>query len=262
MVGAREPLLIAAAALLGLVFGSFGSVVAHRVPRRESIVGGRSKCPRCDHVLSAAENVPVFSYLWQGGRCRHCAAHISARYPAIEVANAVLFGLSAWKFGLTVAAVVFAGFFWVLLVLSVIDIDHHLLPTRIVMPAFVAGWAGLALAGLVAGEPHRLAGALIGSVLFGGFIFAIAFAYPAGMGLGDVRLAFVLGSFLGYLGGAGVVLVGMFLSFLLGALIGVVAMKVTGGTRKMQVPFGPSLALGTVVAVFAGGPLLDAYLNL
>jgi leader peptidase (prepilin peptidase)/N-methyltransferase len=254
--------LIAAAAMLGLLFGSFATVVAHRVPRRESIVSGRSKCPRCDNVLSPAENVPVFSYLWQGGRCRHCAGRISLRYPAIEITNAVLFALAAWKFGLTMTAVVYAGFFWVLLVLSVIDIDHHLLPTRIIVPAFIVGWAGLAFAAIFAGQPDRLTGALIGSVLFGGFILAIAFAYPPGMGLGDVRLAFVLGSFLGYLGGAGVVLVGMFLSFLLGALIGIAAMRISGGTRKMQVPFGPSLALGTVVAVFAGGPLLEAYLRL
>ena len=261
-MGAEQALLIVAAAILGLLFGSFATVVAHRVPRRESIVGGRSKCPRCDHTLSAAENVPVFSYLLQGGRCRHCAAHISSRYPAIEITNAVLFALAAWKFGLTMTAVVYAGFFWVLLVLSVIDIDHHLLPTRIIVPAFIAGWAGLAFAALLAGEPDRLRGALIGSVLFGGFILAIAFVYPPGMGLGDVRLAFVLGSFLGYLGGAGVVLVGMFLSFLLGALIGIVAMRISGGTRKMQVPFGPSLALGTVVAVFAGSPMLETYLRL
>jgi leader peptidase (prepilin peptidase) / N-methyltransferase len=248
--------------MVGLLFGSFASVVAHRVPRRESIVGGRSKCPRCDHTLSAAENVPVLSYLWQGGRCRHCAASISPRYPAIEITNGVLFALAAWKFGLTVTAVVYAGFFWVLLVLSVIDIDHHLLPTRVIVPAFIAGWGGLAVAAVLGGEPGRLTGALVGSALFGGFILAIAFAYPPGMGLGDVRLAFVLGSFLGYLGGAGVVLVGMFLSFLLGALIGIVAMRLRGGTRKMQVPFGPSLALGTVVAVFAGGPMLEAYLRL
>jgi leader peptidase (prepilin peptidase)/N-methyltransferase len=262
VVGAAQALLIGGAGVFGLLFGSFATVVAHRVPRRESIVAGRSRCPHCEHTITAAENVPVVSYLLQGGRCRHCAARISPRYPLIELSTGVLFALSAWKFGLSLTAVVYAAFFWVLVVVSVIDIDHHLLPSRIVLPAFVAGWAGLAAAALVGGELGRLADALLGAAIFGGFIFVIAFAYPAGMGGGDVKLAFVLGTFLGYIGSPAVVLVGMFLSFLLGSVIGVVAMKATGGDRKMPVPFGPSLALGTVLAIFAGRPLLDAYLSL
>jgi leader peptidase (prepilin peptidase) / N-methyltransferase len=254
--------VIAAASLFGLVFGSFASVVAHRVPLRQPFFWGRSRCPACDHELSARENVPLLSYVMQRGRCAHCGAGISARYPLVEAATAVLFALTIAKFGASLIAVVYAAFFWVLVVLAVIDIDHHLLPSRVVYPALVVGWVGLALAAVLHGDFARLVEALVGAAIFGGFMFAVAFVYPAGMGGGDVRLAFVLGTFLGYLDAPGLVLVGMFLSFLLGTVIGLVGMKITGGNRKSPVPFGPSLALGTVVAIFAGRPLLDAYLGI
>jgi leader peptidase (prepilin peptidase)/N-methyltransferase len=261
-VGAESPILIGAAASLGLIFGSLATVVAHRVPRQEPFVFGRSHCPACGHTLSAGENVPVLSYLVQRGRCVHCETPISARYPLVELATAMLFGLAAARFGASLLAVVYAAFLWVLVVLTVIDIDHHLLPSRIVYPALVVGWIGLIVATIWDGDTSRLVDALLGALIFGGFMFVVAIVYPAGMGGGDVRLAFVLGTFLGYLDAPGLVLVGMFLSFVLGAVIGVVTMKVKGGNRKMHVPFGPSLALGTVVAIFVGRSLLEAYLSI
>jgi leader peptidase (prepilin peptidase)/N-methyltransferase len=262
VVGDQSPLLIAFAALLGLLWGSFASVVAYRIPRREPIASGRSRCPACGHVIAALDNIPVVAYVARRARCRHCGARIAARYPLIEIATAVLFALSAWRFGASATAVVYAAFFWVLIVLSVIDIDHHLLPNRIVYPTLGAGWLSLAVMTVANGDGSRLVDALLGAVIFGGFILAIAFAYPAGMGGGDVKLAFLLGTFVGYVGAPGVVLIGMFLSFLLGSVIGLVAMKLTGGDRRMQVPFGPSLALGSVIAILVGRPLLDAYLRL
>jgi leader peptidase (prepilin peptidase)/N-methyltransferase len=260
-VGAPADLLIVAAFVLGLIFGSFATVAAHRIPRRESIVAGRSRCPSCGHTISAVENVPVLSYLLLRGRCRHCSARIPVRYPLIELATAALFALAAWKFGLSVTAAVYSAFFWTLVVLTVVDLDHKLLPNRIIIPAFFAGWAGLIVAALADGDPERLLHAGVGAVIFGGFFFLVALIYPAGMGGGDVKLAFVLGTFLGYLGAPGLVLVGMFTSFVLGAVVGVIAMAVTKGGRKMQVPFGPFLALGTVITTFAGQVLLDAYLR-
>jgi leader peptidase (prepilin peptidase)/N-methyltransferase len=149
----------------------------------------------------------------------------------------------------------------VLVVLTAIDLEHKLLPNRVVYPAFVAGWALLAIAAVVDGDPGRLLGAAVGAATFGGFFFLVAFIYPAGMGGGDVKLAFVLGTFLGYLRAPGLVLLGMFLSFLIGSIIGVIVMRVGGGGRKTQVPFGPFLALGTVVAIFVGDPLVDLYLR-
>lgn len=257
-----EGLLVAYAAVVGLIFGSFATVAAHRIPKRQTIVRGRSRCPSCGAQIRALDNLPLLSFVLLRGRCRSCGWAIPWRYPLIEAVTALLFALCAWRFGLSVSAVVFAGFFWVLVVLTVIDLDHKLLPDRVVYPTFVAGWAGLALAALADGATQRLDDAAFGALVFGGFFFLLGFIYPAGMGGGDIKLAFVLGTFLGYAGGLGAVLAGMFLSFLIGALAGVVAMTRSGGGRKMQIPFGPFLALGTALAVFAGERLARAYLDL
>ncbi len=205
--------------------------------------------------------MPVFSYVFLRGRCRHCGARISPRYPLIELTTAVLFALAAWKFGPSVRSVAFAAFFWVLVVLTVIDLEHQVLPTRVIYPSLVAGWALLAADAVITDDVGRLVGAAIGMAVFGGFFFAVAFAVPHGMGMGDVRLALLLGTFLGYLGGVGFVLVAMFMSFLTGAVIGGIAAIVTRGGRKMRIPFGPFLAAGSLIAIFVGRPLLDAYLG-
>lgn len=252
---------ILAFAGLGLIFGSFATVAAHRIPRRETIISGRSKCPNCDRQIKAHENVPVLSWILLKGRCAGCKEPISARYPLIELGTGILFALSAAKFGFTEEAFIYAAFFWVLVVLTVIDLDHKLLPDRVVYPAFVVGWVALTVAALVDSDPARLVDAAIGSAIFGGFFFVVAFVYPAGMGGGDIKLAFVLGTFIGYLGAPGLVLVGMFLSFLIGALGGMGVMVVSGKGRKSQVPFGPFLAAGTVVAIMWGQSLLDLYLD-
>jgi leader peptidase (prepilin peptidase) / N-methyltransferase len=254
-------ILVAFTGILGLIFGSFGTVAAWRIPRRETIVSGRSHCPNCGAMITALENIPVLSWLFLRGRCRHCGNPISIRYPVIELTTGVLFALSAAKFGWSVETFVFAAFFWVLVVLTVIDIDHKLLPNRVVYPAFVVGWAGLVAAAIVDGSTDRLLDAAIGAAIFGGTFFLIALIAPRGMGFGDVKLAFVLGTFLGYTR-LGLVPLGMFLAFLTGALTGVAVMMRSGGGRKMQVPFGPFLALGTVLAIFVGDGLLDAYLDL
>jgi leader peptidase (prepilin peptidase) / N-methyltransferase len=260
-VGAEEILLAALAALLGLVFGSFGTAVAYRIPRRESFVRGRSKCPGCGETIAARDNIPLLGFALQHGRCRSCGERISWRYPAMELATAALFVVAVLRFGLSVEAVVFAAFFWTLVVLTAIDLEHKLLPNRVVYPAFVVGWIGLALGAVASDSPERLLDAAVGALTFGGLLFAVAFIYPAGMGGGDVKLAFVLGTFLGYVGGIGVTLVGMFLAFLLGGVIGIVVMVATGGNRKYQLPFGPFLASGTIIAIVAGIPLLNAYLG-
>lgn len=254
-------LLVAFTGVLGLIFGSFGTVAAWRIPRRETIVSGRSKCPRCGAQITALENVPVLSWLVLRGKCRHCGNPISVRYPLIELTTGALFALSAAKFEWSVETFVYAAFFWVLVVLTVIDLDHKLLPNRVVYPAFVVGWAGLVAAAIVDGTTDRLLDAAVGAGIFGGTFFLIALIAPRGMGFGDVKLAFVLGTFLGYVR-IGLVPLGMFLAFLTGALAGVAVMLASGGSRKMQIPFGPFLALGTALALFAGDPLLDWYLDL
>lgn len=212
-------------------------------------------------MITAAENIPVVSWIVLRGRCKNCGEKISVRYPLIELATGALFALAAWKFGGTVTAAVYAGFFWSLVVLTVIDLEYKLLPNRIVYPTFLAGWAGLVAAALVDSDVGRLRSAAFGMLIFGGFLFVVAFIYPAGMGLGDVKLAFALGAFLGYTGGAGLVPLGMFISFVLGGVIGLVAMAVTKQGRKMAIPFGPFLAGGTIIAIAVGQGLLDAYLD-
>lgn len=343
-----EGLLVALAALLGLIFGSFGTVVAYRLPRRESVVTGRSKCPSCGHTITAFENVPLFSYLFLRGRCRNCGARISPRYPAIEVVTAILFGLAAAKFDLSLEMFAYAGLFWSLVVLTVIDLEERKLPDRITLPLFLVGVGVLALAAIlddrvgdfapdvfvsiaiivgiviamfplrradreranrthategaledgrsapptderdaeapprrrgrldpwgfvtlflwfvfmgyafVEGERVSLAGALLGAALFSGFFFAIALVYAGGMGGGDVKLALTLGAFAGYLGAPGTVIVAMFAAVVLGGLISV-AVLLGGGNRKTALPFGPFLALGTIVAIFIGDRIQDFY---
>lgn len=253
--------VIVGAGILGLIFGSFGTVAAYRIPERQSIASGRSRCPSCGQTITASENIPVVSYVLQRGRCRHCGEKISIRYPLIELATGVLFALAVWKFDVTGKAALYAAFFWTLVVLSVIDLEHRLLPNRVVYPATVVGWIGLITIAIVDDETDLLLDAAIGALVFGGFLFVCAFVYPAGMGGGDVKLAFLLGTFLGYEGGVGLVLLGMFASFLIGAVFGIGAMLAQRAGRKSMVPFGPFLALGTVLTILWGQGVLDWYLD-
>lgn len=251
---------IVVAGLAGLIFGSFATVVAYRVPRKESIASGRSRCPTCGHQIAWYDNIPVVGYLLLRGKCRNCGVRISPRYLWIELTTGVLWALLVWRFDLSFTVVVYAAFFWVLVVLTAIDLEHKLLPNKIVYPTFVASWVTLPIASAIEGDFSPLKGAAFGALIFGGFLFTIAFVAPAGMGGGDVKLAFVLGTYLGYTGSIGVTLVGMFLSFLLGGLIGV-ALLLRGKGRKAEVPFGPYLAAGTVLAIFIGEQILDWYLR-
>lgn len=269
-MAAEEPLLIALASILGLMFGSFASAAAYRIPRKESFVTGRSKCPNCGATITAIENIPVFSYIFLKGRCRHCRAKISIRYPLIELGAGVLFGLAAWKFGANAETVIYAAFFWVLVVLTIIDIEHHLLPTRVIYPALLVGAVALAVTALVRDDTDRIVDMALGAAVFGGIFFVIFYAAPAGgFGFGDVRLALLLGTFVGYLGAPGLVLVAMFMAFLTGALIGVAlkwrderSKQSEGPLRKAKIPFGPYMALGSVIAIFWGQRILDGYLGL
>jgi leader peptidase (prepilin peptidase)/N-methyltransferase len=267
---AEETFLVALAALLGLIFGSFASAAAYRIPRKESFVSGRSRCPNCGATITAIENIPLFSYIFLRGRCRHCGQKISVKYPFIELGTAILFGLSAWRFGYNAETAIYCGFFWVLVVLTIIDIDHHLLPTRVVYPALLVGAVALIATAVARDQTDRIFDMGVGAAVFGGTFFVIFYAAPAGgFGFGDVRLALLLGTFIGYLGAPGLVLVAMFLSFLTGALIGITAKwwverqsDAEGPLRKARIPFGPYMALGSAISIFWGQRILDGYLGL
>jgi leader peptidase (prepilin peptidase)/N-methyltransferase len=233
-----------------LALGSFVNVVAARVPLRRSVVHPRSACMACGSELAWYDNVPVLSWFLLRGRCRSCSARISPLYPAVELATAGLVAACFVVFGFSGEAVVSAFFCAVLVAITATDITHRIVPNRIVLPA--AAVVLIAQTALFP-SPEWTLGALGAA----GFLLVAALAYPAGMGMGDVKLALLLGAMLGRLVGVGLML-GMF-----AALVPSVVLLARHGAaaRKMGIPFAPFLAFGAVVALFVGKPLLDAYLS-
>lgn len=253
--------LVALCALVGLLVGSFVNVVIWRVPRGESVVRPPSHCPGCDRPIRRRDNIPVLSWILLRGRCRDCGASISARYPVVELVTAAVFGVLAWRFGLewSLPAYLYLGAIGV--ALAVIDIDVHRLPNAIVLPSYGVAAVLLLLAAAVSGDWSSLLRAALGGLALFGIYFALAFVYPAGMGFGDVKLAGVLGIYLGWLGW-GVLLIGGFLGFLLGGVVGGALMVARRAGRKSKIPFGPFMLAGAFIAILVGQPIFDGYLNL
>jgi leader peptidase (prepilin peptidase)/N-methyltransferase len=255
-------LVAAIAGLFGLVIGSFLNVVIWRVPRKVSIVHPRSRCPSCDTQIAERDNIPVLSWLLLRGRCRTCGAGISARYPLVELLTGVLFAAVGARFydswALPAYLVLTAG----LIALSAIDLEHYLLPNRLVYPLGFAGAALLAFASALENDWNAYGRALAAAAAAFVFFFIVHVISPRGMGFGDVRLSFVLGMYLGWLGWAEM-LAGLFLGFVYGAIVGLVVMAVVGAKgRKYHIPFVPFLALGTMTIVLFGEPILDWYRGL
>lgn len=243
--------LASVVALPALAIGSFLNVVASRVPLRRSVTDGRSACMSCSNEIAAYDNIPLISWLVLRGRCRHCKAAIPWRYPTVELTTTVLVVTSFLLFGATLDAVLASFFCIVLVAISAIDIEHRIVPNRIVLPA-----ALICLVGQTALHPSpEWAIAALGA---SGFLLAAALAYPRGMGMGDVKLALLLGAMLGRS-----VTVALMLGFI-AALVpaAVLGLKHGSKARKIAIPFAPFLALGAVIALFAGGAILDAYLGI
>lgn len=254
-----HPLGIALAAVAGLAFGSFANVVIHRVPLNESVRAPRSRCPSCRTPIAARDNIPVLSWVLLGGRCRSCRARISVRYPVVELLTGALFGLAAWRLPAW-DLVAYLPLIWVLVVLSGIDIDHKLLPNRIVLPS-IAAFAGLlAISAAVGPGVGAWARALAAGAAGFGALFVLALIAPRGMGMGDVKLAALLGTALGYLSWPQV-FIGFFLAFTAGAVGGILLILARRGGMKSEIPFGPYLALGTILAVLWGEPLRRVWLG-
>jgi leader peptidase (prepilin peptidase)/N-methyltransferase len=232
----------------GLAIGSFLNVVAARVPLKRSIVSPPSACMGCGTEIAWYDNIPLVSWLVLRGRCRSCGTGISARYPAVELVSGLLVAGCFWKFGLSGTAFVAAFFCLCLVAVSATDLEHRIIPNKIVLPA-----AAIVLAANTALHPSpRWAIAALGA---SGFLFAAALAYPAGMGMGDVKLALLMGAALGKY-----VPVALMIGMVSALVPGVYLLARHGSAaRKMGVPFGPFLALGSVAALFAGGWILDAY---
>jgi leader peptidase (prepilin peptidase) / N-methyltransferase len=234
----------------GLALGSFLNVVAARVPLRRSIVRPPSACMSCEQEIRWYDNLPLVSYALLRGRCRDCGAKIPFVYPAVELVTALLIAGSVLVFGLTAKAAVAAFFCAVLVAVSAIDLEHRIIPNRIVIPATIVVLVANTLLDL---SPEWILGALAGS----GFLLAAALVYPAGMGMGDVKLALLMGAALGRN-----VSVALMAGMVAAMIPGLFLLARHGSkARKMGIPFGPFLALGSVVALFWGADILDAYLS-
>jgi leader peptidase (prepilin peptidase)/N-methyltransferase len=236
-----------------LALGSFLNVIAARLPEGRSLVRPRSACVACSAEIAWYDNIPLVSYAILRGRCRSCGARIGLRYPAVELATALLVAASFWRFGFSGKAFVAAYFCAALVVLSAIDAERRILPDLIVLPSWV-----LVLAAQIALYPGRTLEWVAGSLGASLFLFLALVAYPRGMGMGDVKLALLLGAMLGK-----AVSVGLMVGMLAALVFSSVLFAQHGlAARKMAIPFGPFLAFGALVALFAGDAVLSAYLGL
>lgn len=265
------------AAVFGALIGSFLNVVVYRVPAGRSVVSPPSACGSCGSAIKPYDNIPVLSWLALRGRCRACRSAISARYPLVEAATAAAFAFVAWWFwagplapssstlpALVAGVLELVGFLYLVAVsiaLALIDVDTHRLPNSIVLPSFVVGAILLGSAAVIGGNASSLIVMAVGAVGLFLVYLLLALTYPGGMGFGDVKLAAVLGLFLGYLGW-GPLAVGAFAAFVLGGLYAIVLVVLRRARRGTGIPFGPWMLAGAWVGVFAGPSIWSGYLTL
>jgi leader peptidase (prepilin peptidase)/N-methyltransferase len=261
--------------IFGLAVGSFLNVVIHRVPAGRSIVAPASACPTCGSSIRAHDNVPVLSWLVLRGKCRDCAERISVRYPLVELGPGVFFAAVALLFapaileapsirGMISAMLVLVAFLYfaaITVALALIDIDVHKLPNVIVLPAYAVGAVLFTSASLVSGDYSALLRAGIAMPALFLAYFAMAFAYPAGMGLGDVKLAGVIGLYLGWVGW-GAVIIGALGAFILGGIYAFVLILGKRANRKSGIPFGPWMLVGGWLGIGIGNEAFAGYLSI
>jgi leader peptidase (prepilin peptidase)/N-methyltransferase len=243
----------AIAAVFGAIVGSFLNVVAYRLPRKESLSHPPSRCPHCETPIKPYDNVPVLGWLWLRGKCRACKAPISPRYPIIEALTGLLCALCVLVYGADND--VWAPLLFVLLLvpITLIDLEHHIIPNVLTGIGAVG-----AIVLLILFDSDSLVEHLIAAAAAGGFFLLAAIVYPAGMGMGDVKLAAVMGLFLGR-----AVAPAIFAALIAGTLIGgvIIARYGMDEGRKKGIPFGPWLAFGSLVGLFAGDDIVDWYLD-
>jgi leader peptidase (prepilin peptidase)/N-methyltransferase len=264
-----------AAGGLGLLIGSFLNVVVHRLPAGLSISSPPSACPGCQTPIAAYDNVPVISWLALRGRCRSCRTAISARYPIVELATGLFYVVVAarvWPLGdvpteaapLVAALLELVAFLWLAgasVALAIIDVEHHRLPDAIVLPSYAVGLVLLGASSALSGEWDALFRGLVGMVALFVFYLALALVKPGAMGLGDVKLAGVLGLWLGWTGW-GELVVGAFAAFLLGGVFSLVLLATRRAQRTGGIPFGPWMLAGAWAGVIVGGTVAASYLQL
>ncbi len=244
--------------ILGLLWGSFANVVIYRLPEKLSVVAPRSRCPKCLTPIAWYDNVPVLSWLFLGGRCRKCRASISIRYPLVELLTGIVFAAIFWKYGYQWVTLEYLIFCWSLIVVSMIDLDHMILPDVFTLSGIVIGLVGAAL------NPERsLYSALAGMLIGGGFLWLIAYIYlllrkEEGMGGGDIKLLAWMGAILGWTSIPFIVLA----SSILGSLVGLVLAVRSKAGLKSVIPFGPYLALAALLFLLGGEQIGRWYIGL
>ncbi|HTL62788.1 MAG TPA: A24 family peptidase [Nitrospira sp.] len=245
-------------AVFGATIGSFLNVCIYRLPRHESIVWPGSHCPSCGGSIAWYDNVPVLSYLWLGGRCRTCRAPITMRYPLIEAANGAGYVAILWVFGASWTTILYCILFSALLVVTGTDLTHKIIPNVVTVPGIVLGLVGAATV-----LPVGPVNALLGMVVGGGILWALAWASPylfgkEGMGGGDIKLLAMIGAFLGWKPALLTIMIGS----LSGSVIGISLIAFGVMKREDYIPFGPYLVFGALVSLFFGEPLLNWYQRL
>jgi leader peptidase (prepilin peptidase)/N-methyltransferase len=247
--------------ILGLAIGSFLNVVIYRVPRDMSVVTPRSHCPACESGVRPRDEVPVLSWLLLRGRCRDCKVFISPRYAFVELLTGVLFVALTLKFGLSAELPAYLYLASVCIALALIDLDTQRLPDVLTKPSYVIGLVLLGFAAVAGHHGDALLRAVIAMALLFAAYFVLRVAYPPAMGFGDVKLAGVLGLYLGWLGW-GSLLIGSFGAFVLGAAVVVTLIVAGKARRRNKIPFGPFMVTAALLAVFFGQALTTAYVNL
>ena len=240
----------AVAFVLGAVFGSFANVLIHRLPRRESIVVPGSHCPACGAPIPPWHNIPIVSYLALRGRCRACGVRISPRYLIVEVATGGLMAGVVWRFGFSPAALRYGVLAFALLVVFFTDLEHQIIPNAITYPGTVAGIVLSAASG-------TLGSSVIAAVAAGAVFLLLGLVSRGGLGGGDIKLAAMIGAFLG----TPAVVVALFLAVALGAAGGLVLMALRLRSRKDMIPFGPAMAAGAMIAVFGSNAIVQWYVS-
>jgi len=244
--------------VIGAVIGSFLNVCIYRVPRNLSIISPASRCPSCNMPIKPYDNIPVLSYILLGGKCRLCKAGISFRYPLVELLNAVLFVFVVWRFGFAWHTVIYGILCSALVVITFIDLDFQIIPDAITLPGILIG---IVAGSLLMPDPfirNSLLGfkaSVIGLLAGGGLFYAIAVLSRGGMGGGDIKMMAMVGALMGWKS----VLLTIFLGSLTGAVFGIFLMISKGKGRKTKIPFGPFLALGTVITLFYGQEIFSWY---
>lgn len=240
----------AVAFVLGAVFGSFANVLIHRLPRRESIVAPRSHCPACGAPIRPWDNIPIISYLVLRGRCRSCRVRISPRYLIVEIATGALMAGVVWRFGFSLAALRYGVLAFALLVVFFTDLEHQIIPNAVTYPGTVVGIILSAASG-------ALGPSVVAAVAAGAVFLLLSLVSRGGIGGGDIKLAAMIGAFLG----TPAVVVALFLAVALGAAAGLMLLALRLRNRKDMIPFGPAMAAGAMIAVFGSNAIVQWYVS-